>query len=40
MPLIVREARLLHVCLGLGIGSLIAWTFVAIPYLLGVRLPG
>ena len=40
MPLIVREARLVHVCLGLGIGSFIAWTLVAVPYLLGLRLPG
>ena len=40
MPLIVREARLLDVCLGLGIGSLIAWTVVAVSYLLGAQLPG
>ena len=40
MPLILREARLVHVCLGLAVGSFIAWTLAAIPYLLGVRLPG
>lgn len=40
MAVVVREARLRDVCLGLGIGSLIAWSVAAVSYFCGLHLPG